>query len=148
MIVKRLLKRITLPAFFLCLLQVTVAQNKVVTGKITNSKDGSPLQNVSVFAIGTQTGTQTDSEGNFTLSLPVSVKTLRVSAVGFAAQDVYIHGKTSVVVALVATYSSLDDVVVIGYGTIKKKDLTGAVGSVAAKDFNKEIGRASCRERV
>ena len=139
MIVKRLLKRIALPAFFLCLLQVTFAQNKVITGKITNSKDGAPLQNVSVFANGTQTGTQTDSEGNFTLSLPVSVKTLRVSAVGFAAQDVYINGKTSVEAALVAMYSSLDDVVVIGYGTAKKKDLTGAVSSVSSKDFNKGI---------
>ncbi|MEO7141311.1 MAG: SusC/RagA family TonB-linked outer membrane protein [Ferruginibacter sp.] len=121
------------------MLQVSFAQAKVITGKIISSKDGVAIPNVSVFANGTQTGTQTDNEGNFILTLPETVNTLKISAVGFATQDVNIKGKASVDIALVAIYSSLDDVVVIGYGTAKKKDLTGSVGSVSAKNFNKGI---------
>ena len=122
-----------------CSQQVAFAQTKVITGKITDSKDGSAIANVSVFAKGMAKGTQTDVTGYFLLSVPESVNTLTITGVDFIPQEVSIIGKNIVEVAMVAAYSMLNDVVVIGYGTTKKKDLTGAVGSVTAKDFNKGI---------
>jgi len=122
-----------------CSPQVASAQNKVITGKITDSKDGSAIASVSVFAKGTATGTQTDVTGYFLITVPESVNVLTISRVNYVSQEVSTKSKNIIEVALVAVYSTLNDVVVIGYGTTKKKDLTGAVGSVSAKDFNKGI---------
>jgi iron complex outermembrane receptor protein len=69
--------------------------------------------------------------------VPLSVKTLTISYVGFLSQNVDVSKIGNIEVALVATASLLNDVVVIGYGTAKKKDLTGAVASVPEKDFNR-----------
>ena len=140
MITKRLFKLIAWPALLFFLSQTAFTQNKVVTGKVTDSKDGSALSGISVIAKGTSLGTQTDTKGFFFLTVPLSVKTLTISAVGFSSQELDVS-KTSnnLEVALVAVYSNLDDIVVIGYGTAKKKDLTGAVTSVSARDFNKGI---------
>src|SRR4030095_4431790 len=112
-------------------------QSKIVTGKVIDSKDGSVISNASVIAKGAHIGTQTDSNGNFRLTVPLSVKTLSILYVGFLSQNVDVSKAGNIEVALVATSSLLNDVVVIGYGTAKKKDLTGAVASVSEKDFNK-----------
>ena len=116
-----------------------LAQTRVVAGKVIDSKDGAALPGISIVPNGTSIGTQTDSTGNFRISVPSSVTNLRISAIGYQAQDVSIIGMTFIEVALTATYTSLNDVVVIGYGTAKKKDLTGAIGSVVERDFNKGI---------
>ena len=138
--VKKLFKLIAFnTALLICSLQVAFTQNKVITGKITDSRDGLAIASVSVYAKGTAKGTQTDATGYFLLSVPESVNTLTITRVDFIPQEVSIIGKNIVEVAMVAEYSMLNDVVVIGYGTTKKKDLTGAVGSVTAKDFNKGI---------
>ncbi len=73
--------------------------------------------------------------GAFTLSVPESAKTLVISSVGFTQQEIDITGKTSVSVTLATSSQSLSDVVVIGYGTARKKDLTGAVSQISSKDF-------------
>jgi hypothetical protein len=101
--------------------QVALAQQKEISGKVIDSKDRSPVSNVSVIAKGTHTGTQTDSNGNFRLTVPASVKWLTVSAIGYSSRDINVDTTNSVEVVLVGTASSLDDVVVIGYGTAKKK---------------------------
>src|SRR5260221_1687831 len=139
MIPKELLKLMFLIVIPLIISQVAFTQNKTVTGKITDSKDGSALPNVSVIAKGTHTGTQTDSKGNFNLTVPLSVKTLTVSSIGFSPQDIDISTTNYAEVVLVSMASSLNDVVVIGYGTARKKDLTGSVGSVSSRNFNKGI---------
>ncbi|HEY1872648.1 MAG TPA: SusC/RagA family TonB-linked outer membrane protein, partial [Chitinophagaceae bacterium] len=136
MLVKQLLRSIGLPILLLTLTQSTFAQ-KTITGKVTDSKDGSPLAGVSVLAKGSGTGTQTKIDGSFSLSVPSNTSALVVSSVGYASQEVSIANKTSVDVLLVASGASLNEVVVVGYGTARKKDLTGSVSSVQAKDFVK-----------
>src|ERR1041385_8966176 len=121
MISKQPLKITVFFALFLLLKQCAFAQNKVVTGKITESNDGSVLSNVSVIANGTQIGTQTDSNGYFRLTIPTAVKTLTISAIGFLSQDIDVRVKNTVSVKLVATASSLNEVVVVGYGTLQRK---------------------------
>lgn len=120
--------------------QVVSAQDRTVTGKVTDSKDGSPVSGASVQPKGTRTGTSTRSDGTFSLSIGSNVTTLVITSVGYEAQEVSVAGKSSVEVSFVATFgSNLNEVVVTGYGTAKKKDLTGSVGSLKEKDFNKGV---------
>ncbi|HEY8784629.1 MAG TPA: SusC/RagA family TonB-linked outer membrane protein [Mucilaginibacter sp.] len=112
-----------------------MAQNKIVSGKVTDSKDGSPLIGASVSSKGTTIGAITDVNGAFKLSVPASATTLVISYIGYVSKEVPITGNI-VNAALDPTNSSLNEVLVIGYGTIRKKDVTGAVANVQAKDFN------------
>ena len=134
---KRLLKAILLPVVMLFALQVAVAQNKTVSGKVTDGKDGAPVSGASVAAKGTTTGTSTAADGSFQLSIPASAKVLVVSSVGFGTVEVNITDNMNIVLA--ASGSNLNEVVVVGYGSARKKDLTGAVAQVKAKDFNKGV---------
>ncbi|WP_055562730.1 SusC/RagA family TonB-linked outer membrane protein, partial [Hymenobacter sp. AT01-02] len=86
---------------------------------------------------GTSVGTSTSGDGSFTLQVPTDATTLTVSFVGFASQQVSITGKSTVQVTLREDAQALGDVVVVGYGTARKQDLTGAVSSLSPKDFNK-----------
>jgi TonB-linked SusC/RagA family outer membrane protein len=134
------LVRPTLVGLFACLFVISSqAQNKTITGKVTDSKDGSALVGASVVAKGTQVGTQTGTDGTFRLSVPSSTTTLVISSVGFGSQDVNISNRSSVDVSLTATNDQLSEVVVIGYGTSRKKDLTGSVVSIQAKNFNQGV---------
>src|ERR1700730_15082087 len=136
MIPKRLLSRIVLPAILMILSQTILAQ-KVITGKVIDTKDGSPIAGATVQPKGGAGGTTTGTDGTFRLTVPDNVNTLSVSFVGFGAQEVNIAGKTSVDVSLSSTGgANMNEVVVIGYGTARKKDVTGAVSIVSAKDFN------------
>ena len=133
---KKLLQAIIFP----CLLFLSItgySQEKIITGKVTDSKDGSAMQGVTVAAKGSSAGTSTGTDGAFRLSVPFSVTTLVFSSVGFATQEISIEGKSSVDVSLVVTNASLNEVVVTGYGTSKRKDLTGSITNITAKDFNK-----------
>jgi TonB-dependent starch-binding outer membrane protein SusC len=122
----------------LCVLftQNVLAQNKTISGKITDSKDGSPIVGASVIPKGSNRGTSTGADGSFNLTVATGVNALIITSVGFDRQEVDISGKTDVAINLVASNSNLNEVVVIGYGTVRKKDLTGAVASVQAKNFN------------
>ena len=113
------------------------SQNKVVSGKVTDSKDGAGLSGISVSPKGGTTGTQTGPDGSYQISVASSVTTLVFSSVGYSLQEVNIAGKTSVNVSMVASTTSLGEIVVIAYGTRRKGDLTGSVTSVSAKDFQK-----------
>lgn len=134
---KRLLKAIMLPVAMLFALQVTFAQNKTVSGKVTDGKDGAPVVGASVSAKGTTTGTATGADGSFQLSVPTNAKVLVVSSVGFGTLEVNITDNMNIVLA--ASGSNLNEVVVVGYGSARKKDQTGAVAQVKAKDFNKGV---------
>jgi TonB-linked SusC/RagA family outer membrane protein len=134
------LKKLVKSIFYVCFLlfsTAALAQTKVVTGKVTDAKDGSGVPNASVLVKGTKQGTQTEADGTFKLTVAQNATTLTISSIGFTTLDVSIVGKSSVNVALSAAASEqLNDVVVIGYGTARKKDLTGAVASLSAKSFN------------
>jgi len=116
-----------------------MAQDRVVTGKVTDSKDGTPVIGATVQAKGTRTGTATKNDGTFSISVGSNVTTLVISSVGFATQEVSIEGKSSVEVSFVASGANLNEVVVTGYGTARRKDLTGSTASVREKDFNKGV---------
>ena len=128
-------KRICVLILFTFFAFVANAQN-IVKGVIT-SKDGSALSGVSVIVKGTKIGTQTASDGSFTITVPSNSNTLVISAVGYARQEVPIGGQSSINISLETSTSTLTDVVVIGYGTVRKKDVTGSIGQVTSKDFQK-----------
>jgi len=111
------------------------AQGKVVKGKVTDEKDGSPLTGVSVVVKGTNFGTTTDKDGAFSLTLPTGAKTLVLSSVNFTSQEVPIGNQSIFSIALVSEEKTISEVVVIGYGTQRKKDLTGSVAQVKAADL-------------
>ena len=135
---KRLLQCIALPMLLLLISFAASAQNKTITGKVTDSKDGSPIVGVTIQVKGSRSGTTTNVGGDFSITVPASAKVLAVSAVGYEDQDVPIDAD-NLSILLVASTSSLDEVVVVGYGTARKKDITGAVASVKAKDFNQGV---------
>ncbi len=115
----------------LLVVQISFAQNKVINGKITDSKDGSPVPGVNVSGKGTRVVVQTKSDGTYSISVPSSVNTLVISSVGYGSQEISIAGKTAADVSLVVTNTSLNEVVVIGYGTQRRREVTGAISKVS-----------------
>jgi iron complex outermembrane receptor protein len=110
------------------------AQQKVITGKVTD-KDGVGIAGVSVIAKGSTAGTQTGADGTYSLSVAQNVTTLIITSVGYLRKEVAISGTTADVV-LESTSQELNAVVMVGYGTSRKKDVTGAVTQVKASEFN------------
>jgi TonB-linked SusC/RagA family outer membrane protein len=110
--------------------QLLWAQTKTVTGKVTDSKDGSPVAGASVIVKGTKVGTISGSDGAFSISAPEKSTTLIISGVGFETQEARISG-SSVQISLRAGESrDLEEVIVTGYGTKIKRDLTGSIARV------------------
>jgi iron complex outermembrane receptor protein len=112
------------------------AQDRTVTGKVTDAKDGAPLVAASVAVKGTNKGTTTAADGTFSINVASNQTTLVVTLLNYATQEVQISGKSTITVALSQTTDQLSEVVVIGYGSVRKKDLTGSVSTVTSKDFN------------
>jgi TonB-linked SusC/RagA family outer membrane protein len=106
-----------------------LAQTTNVSGTVTDDQDV-PLPGASVVVKGTTNGVMTDFDGNFTISLDSGQNTLQVSYVGFDTRDVVLDGSSHYYIKLTASMTDLDEVVVIGYGSVKKTDLTGAVSSI------------------
>ena len=103
-------------------------KQKTISGIVKDST-GEPIAGANVVEKGTTNGTITDAGGNFTLNIPED-GILQVSYIGFILQDIPMKNKQTIAVSLEEDTQTLDEVVVVGYGTIKKKDLTGSVGSV------------------
>ena len=104
-----------------------------VRGKVTG-EGGVALAGVSVIVKGTSIGTTTNNEGNFSLTVPNADVTLIISSVGYDDQEVALGGKTDVTVSLVTSTKLIDQVVVIGYGTANKRDLTGSIVKISGKE--------------
>ncbi|HOF22373.1 MAG TPA: carboxypeptidase-like regulatory domain-containing protein, partial [Bacteroidales bacterium] len=121
---------------FSTLLLITVtlvmAQTVQITGTVTGSEDGLPLPGVNVTVKGTTIGSITGADGKYVLSLPVSAQTLVFSFIGFVTQEVPIQGRTDINVVLKQDLYNVDEVVVVAYGTVQKRDITGSVSSVKA----------------
>ena len=111
-----------------------VTQTKTVRGTVLDDT-GEPLIGVSIVVKGTSTGTITDFNGNFSINLPTGKNVLVISYIGYKEQTVTVSGNAPLNLKMAADTKALDEVVVIGYGTVKKKDLTGAVSSVKADDI-------------
>lgn len=126
----------TLVATFLLFTQSLLAQNRV-TGTVTDAT-GKAVAGATVIVKGTNTATQTNESGEFTITAPAA-GTLVISAVGFGTQEVAVQSRTTIPIQLATQESNLNEVVVIGYGTARRKDITGAISSVQAKDFNKGV---------
>jgi len=117
--------------------------SKGISGTITDEK-GIAMIGVSVLVKGTQNGTITDVNGKFMLDNVNSPSTLTVSYIGYLSKSIAIGGKTKIDIILAEDTKALDEVVVVGYGTQKKINLTGSVGTVSAKDLeNRPITQAS-----
>ena len=116
--------------FLLILLSGSVIFSQTVTGTVS-SGDG-PLPGASILVKGTSNGTISDFDGNFILEQVPLNATLIVSYVGFQTQNVALNGKTTINITLNQDAQSLDEVVIIGYGAVKKSDLTGAIATVKA----------------
>lgn len=120
----------------------TYAQNRTVSGKVTDSKTGASVYGASVQIKGTRIGTSTNAEGAYTISnVPANATVLVVTSIGYETQEVSIaNNLSSADVSLIPSSTDLGEVVVsTGYGTSRKKDLTGSVASVREKDFNKGV---------
>ncbi len=114
------------------------AQQNEITGIVTD-KQGAPLPGVSIVIKGTTTGTVTGNDGRFSLSIPENANTLQFSFVGMRMQEVAIEGRSIFTVVMEEESIGIDEIVAIGYGTMKKSDLTGSVASVNSKDFVKGV---------
>ncbi len=115
-------------------MQVVFAQ-KTIRGKVTSSGDGTAIPGAAVAVPGTTVGVVTDVSGNFTLSVPANAKTLKISFVGMKTQEVKIGSQQEIKVVLETETNALDELVVVGYGSVKKSDLTGAVSSVKGDEM-------------
>jgi len=111
------------------------SQNVSVNGTVSDEK-GTPLPGVTVTAVGAAVNAITNANGKYTISVGPAIKTLRFTYVGFTTKDIPLAGKAVLNVALSENTQSLNAVVVLGYGSVKKKDLTGAVSNISAKDFS------------
>jgi TonB-linked SusC/RagA family outer membrane protein len=132
------MKKIQLKLFLMLLLflgftQAMQAQNAIsvqqIAGRVTSAEDGTGIPGVSVSIKGTSKGTTTDANGNFKIAV-AGPSVLSFTSIGFDPQDVNTANKTQINVTLTADSKALNEVVVVGYGTQKKSDLTGAVGTI------------------
>jgi TonB-linked SusC/RagA family outer membrane protein len=120
----------------LACLQWSFAQDRTVSGTVTDS-EGLPLIGATVQVGGTSTGTATDAEGKFTLTVPSTTEALIVSYTGYVTQEIPLGVSNVMDIRLQEDVTSLDEVVVIGYGERRKKDLTGSISTVNSEDIER-----------
>ncbi|MEY4274961.1 MAG: hypothetical protein RL638_1909 [Bacteroidota bacterium] len=131
---KQLLSKVLFSMFFVLIGIQMLAQDRTVTGRVTASDDGSGIPGASIAVKGTTKGTSTDADGNYKITVSGSA-VLTFSSVGFNSQEVTVGNKSQINIALAADTKALTEVVVVGYGTQKKSQLTGAISSVTSKQI-------------
>ena len=123
-------------AFFL-MIGTALAQTKV-NGTVVSQEDNEPVIGASVLVVGTNIGTVTNSNGQFSLDVPAGKTTLRITYVGM--EPIEVSARANMRIVLTNDQEALDEVVVVAYGTAKRQSITGAVSSIDAKDIDKRIG--------
>jgi TonB-linked SusC/RagA family outer membrane protein len=113
------------------------AQNRVTVRGIVNDDKGNPISNASVLVKGTTNGVTTDANGTFTISVPDNKSVLVISNIGYTSKEVVVGNNTSLTIDLTPQANSLNEVVVVGYGTQKKVTVTGSVAQVSGKELEK-----------
>lgn len=131
------MKYLYLIPVFLTFVTSVWAQGIIVNGKVTG-ETGEALPGVTVLLKGTTTGTATDASGNYVFNVPNANGTLVVSFIGFQTQEVPINNRTTINISLATDAKALSEVVVVGYGTQRKADITGSISSVSTKDFENQ----------
>ena len=130
----KLLKKLILPVF---IMMGSVIYAQTVTGTVSDATG--PLPGVNIVVKGTTSGTQTDFDGNYSIDVESSDAVLVFSYVGFKTQEVAVAGQSTVDVTLLEDAAQLDEVVVVGYGTAVRKEITTAVTSVGEDEFNQGV---------
>lgn len=127
--------RIAAMLFVSCLMAFTsFAQQKTISGTVVG-EDGAPIPGVTVVVKGTTTGTITDMDGKFSFLVPADSKVLSISYIGMKTQEIEIGTQTKFQITMVADIIGVDEVVVVGYGTRKKEELTGSISTVSEKQM-------------
>jgi TonB-dependent starch-binding outer membrane protein SusC len=130
-----LFKRFLLMILFLASVQAW-AQSRVVTGNVTSGDDGTALPGVSILEKGTNNGSVSDADGNYSISVN-ETSTLVYSFVGYASQEIPVQGTTSFDIVLQSDITALSEIVVVGYGIVEKKDVTGSISTIGENELNK-----------
>ncbi|GGC69512.1 SusC/RagA family TonB-linked outer membrane protein [Pedobacter quisquiliarum] len=135
---KRMFTRISVLTFLgLLFISNAFAQNITITGVVTDAADRSAIPAVSIQVKGTTSGTQTDASGRYSINAP-SNSTLLFTYIGYTTREVPVNNQTSVNIALQSDVQNLEQVVVVGYGTQRKIDVTGSVSTVKGEDITKQ----------
>jgi TonB-linked SusC/RagA family outer membrane protein len=124
-----------LMSMLVLMLPFAYAQQKTVTGRVTDEKGGAALPGVTVRAKGTATGTVTAADGTFRISIPAAARTLVFTFIGYGDKEAGIDGQQELNVQLSTANKALSEVLVVGYGTQVKRDLTGAVSKVPGQEI-------------
>lgn len=130
------IRKVWLAAALLLMVNFAMAQ-RAITGKVTDAKTGSAVADVTVQPKGSANGTTTDASGNYSIQVPASATRLVFSAVGFGSQEIEIGNSSTINLTLQSNTRSMDEVVVVGYGTQRRREVTSAVSSVKEEDFRK-----------
>ena len=139
-LVSRFLKSGLLLLFFtLLVFSSSYGQDRSVSGRVLSAEDNTPLPGVNVLLKGTSSGTVTDLNGNYKISVPSNESVLVFSFIGYGSEEIQVGAQSTINVNLTTDISELNEIVVIGYGTIEKKDATGTLAKVSTKDFNKGV---------
>lgn len=133
--------RLSLLLFSLLLSSLAFAQDRTIVGTVTDVLNNAVLPGVTVSVKGTTTAVQTDADGKYSIAVPATAKSLLFSFVGYVEQEVSIPSSNNLSVALALNSQSLENVVVVGYGTQKKKEATAAVDHLGPADFRQSGAR-------
>ncbi|MCB0629110.1 MAG: SusC/RagA family TonB-linked outer membrane protein [Saprospiraceae bacterium] len=118
-----------------CLTNLAFSQ-RTISGSVTDSQSGEPLIGANILVVGTSSGTITDFDGNYTLEIPADASELDVSYTGYGSERVAIPTGTDVLNMTLTPGEMLEEIVVVGYGTQKSKEVTSAITSIKEEDFN------------
>jgi TonB-dependent starch-binding outer membrane protein SusC len=129
------MQKFLLTCFALGIALCSYAQERTVTGKVTSTEDGSALPGVNVILKGTTSGTSSDADGNYSVTVPSSGGVLIFSFIGLEAREVEIGERSVVNVSLALDITQLSEVVVVGYGTQSKRDLSGSIASIKGDEI-------------
>jgi TonB-dependent starch-binding outer membrane protein SusC len=135
---KSCLRVLLIPFLVFILPAIGFGQKFTVTGQVQGT-DGAPISNVSILEQNTTNGTTSDSSGNFTLNVKDANATLVISSLGYTSQTISLNGRTNISVTLQGSSATeLEQVVVVGYGTQRKRDITGAISTVKGSEIAKQ----------
>ncbi|MBS0001381.1 MAG: carboxypeptidase-like regulatory domain-containing protein, partial [Cyclobacteriaceae bacterium] len=128
------LKKMLLLGMSLCIAGFSFAQDRTITGKVTSADDGSGIPGVNILVEGTTSGTVTDLEGSYRLTVPDGASLL-YSSIGYQTQRVVVGTQTVIDVSLATDVTQLSEVVVTGYGTQERGDVTAAISSLNMEEI-------------
>lgn len=131
--------RCLIASFFLLISFSSLAQQKIITGKVVDADTRQPLPSVSVGVKGSAVTIVSNAEGVFSVTVPSGNAVLEITNVGYAAQEVKVGNQTTLTISMANASKQLGEVVVVGYGTQRRKDITGAVASLKPEDFNRGV---------